>query len=266
METKAKTRKSWHFCRPWSNRSQVRSWSSKPPLALIWLHLLMIFFFPLSAPWPMWQPPRRNATSHTVNTLFPSSLWSASRCGTFPPLTLTPEEQRRSDSKKFSAGRVRQDRIQIRAAPPFLGFVLGVEAKENMPNFFYWNRKKEDSVEIREVFCAVLYSSFIVKKQKKGRPVLIKNCHFCSILANLTCCISSLSSSWVFKGQPSAVACCFCQNQKECWLGNIPKSNWTCFLFHISVFYSLLSVADVPRVLYFNATCRMWKWQESWIF
>lgn len=43
------------------------------------------------------------------------------------PLTLTPEEQQRSDLKKSSAGRVRQDRIQIRGSLLLLIFVLGEE-------------------------------------------------------------------------------------------------------------------------------------------
>ena len=45
------------------------------------------------------------------------------------PLTLTPEEQRRSDSKKPSVGRVGRDRIQIRPALLLLIFVLGEERR-----------------------------------------------------------------------------------------------------------------------------------------
>lgn len=78
-----------------------------------------------------------NATSHANEQLFSCPWCRVPATAAHSPLTLTLEEQQRSDSNKPSAGRVRRDRIQIRGALLLLIFVLGEEWRR-MDKTFSW--------------------------------------------------------------------------------------------------------------------------------
>lgn len=68
-----------------------------------------------------------NATSHAVEQAISCPWCWVPATATNSPFTLTPEEQQKSDSKKFSVERVMWDRIQIRGMLLLLIFVLGEE-------------------------------------------------------------------------------------------------------------------------------------------